>query len=182
MDFAPTERTIAHEALEDIVAATYKLEDVSTMERYYRWVAGVRMSQEDLLTGYGPGNFHNFYKAYTLNKFTTYVSDNPEKSGIHNYYLMLLVEQGLPGMLIFILLSFWVLIKGEQIYHESPNQLRKDIVAGVLLSTVVIDAFLLMNDLIETDKVGSFFFFNMAVLVNMDLLNRREKRREQDIS
>ena len=32
------------------------------------------------------------------------------------------------------------------------------------LSTVVILAFLLMNDMVETDKVGSFFFFNMAVL------------------
>ena len=180
MDFAPTERTIAHKELEDIVAATYKLEDVSTMERYYRWIAGARMAQDDLWTGYGPGNFHGFYKAYTLNKFTTYVSDNPEKSGIHNYYLMILVEQGLPGMLIFILMSFWVLIKGEQIYHESKEKsLRRDIIAGVLLSTVVIDAFLLMNDLIETDKVGSFFFFNMAVLVNMDLLNRKEKQKAE---
>jgi hypothetical protein len=39
----------------------------------------------------------------------------------------------------------------------------------VLLSTVVIDAFLIINDLIETDKVGSFFFLAMAILVNQDL-------------
>jgi O-antigen ligase len=168
IDLAPTERTIAHEDFNDIVAATYKLEDVSTMERYYRWIAGVRMAQEDIWLGYGPGNFYNFYKGYTLNRFTTYVSDNPEQSGIHNYYLMLLVEQGLIGMLIFIALNFTVLIYGERLYHRLQNPPQKAMVMAVLLSTVVIYAFLLMNDMIETDKVGSFFFFNMAMLISLE--------------
>jgi len=30
-----------------------------------------------------------------------------------------------------------------------------------------------MNDLVETDKIGSFFFLCMAVLVNIDIANRR---------
>lgn len=176
IDYAPSERTIAHEGFGDIVSATSKLEDVSTMERYYRWIAGVRMSRKAVLTGYGPGNFYNFYKGYTLNKFETYVSDNPERSGIHNYYLMTLVEQGIIGLLIFVGLSFFVLIKGEQIYHECKTELRKGIVMSVLLSLIIIDAFLLINDMIETDKVGSFFFFYMAVLVVIDLWNKREEQ------
>ena len=165
MELAPTERTVAHEDFEDIVAATYKLEDVSTMERYYRWVAAVRMSQQDLWAGYGPGNFYGFYKGYTLNRFTTYVSDNPEQSGVHNYYLMLLVEQGLLGMLIFVALNFVILIYGERLYHQLTDEKMRAILMAALLSTVVIFAFLLMNDMIETDKVGSFFFFNMAVII-----------------
>lgn len=165
VDLAPTERTVAHEDFEDIVAATYKLEDVSTMERYYRWVAAVRMSQQDLWAGYGPGNFYGFYKGYTLNRFTTYVSDNPEQSGVHNYYLMLLVEQGLLGMLIFVALNFVILIYGERLYHQLTDEKMRAILMAALLSTVVIFAFLLMNDMIETDKVGSFFFFNMAVII-----------------
>lgn len=165
IDLAPTERTIAHEGFEDIVAATYKLEDVSTMERYYRWIAGVRMSQEDIWAGYGPGNFYNYYKMYTLNRFQTYVSDNPEQSGIHNYYLMLLVEQGILGMLIFLALNFAVLIYAEKLYHQLRDPILKAILMAALLSTVVIYAFLLMNDMVETDKVGSFFFFNMALII-----------------
>jgi O-antigen ligase len=31
-----------------------------------------------------------------------------------------------------------------------------------------------MNDMIETDKVGSFFFFSMAILINLDLANKKE--------
>lgn len=164
MDYAPTERTIAHTDLNDIVAATYKLEDVSTMERYYRWIAGVRMADKDIYTGFGGGSFYHNYKFYTLNRFQTYVSDNPEQSGVHNYYLMLLSEQGALGMLIFVLLNFATLLWGERVYHSLPTQQLKDIAMACSLSTVVILAFLLMNDMIETDKVGSFFFFNMAVL------------------
>gem|GEM_PF-6740875 len=46
----------------------------------------------------------------------------------------------------------------------------------VLMTTVVIDGLLLMNDLVETDKIGSFFFLCMAVLVNVDLANKASVR------
>jgi hypothetical protein len=66
------------------------------------------------------------------------------------------------------------LVKGENIYHQCRDRERRRIVLMVLLSTVVIDSFLIINDLIETDKVGSFFFLAMAILVNQDL-GRSEK-------
>lgn len=175
MDFAPSERTVSHVEFSGIVAATYKMEDVSTSERYYRWIAGIRMSTEHPISGVGPGNFYFFYKQFTLNRFATYVSNNPEKSGIHNYYLMTLVEQGLPGLLIFLAMMLYTLILGERVYHESGNNInRKALVMGLMLMLTVIDAFLLMNDMIETDKVGSFFFFSMAILINLDLANKKE--------
>jgi hypothetical protein len=34
MDYAPSERTVSHVEFSGIVAATYKMEDVSTSERY----------------------------------------------------------------------------------------------------------------------------------------------------
>jgi O-antigen ligase len=175
MDYAPSERTVSHVEFSGIVAATYKMEDVSTSERYYRWIAGIRMSTEYPVSGVGPGNFYFFYKQYTLNRFATYVSDNPEKSGIHNYFLMTLVEQGWIGLLFFLAMLFYTLILGERVYHESGSNInRKALVMGLMLMLTVIDAFLLMNDMIETDKVGSFFFFSMAILINLDLLNRKE--------
>ena len=47
-------------------------------------------------------NFYPNYQARTVRSFTTYVSDNPERSGIHNYYLMTAVEQGIPGLLVYL--------------------------------------------------------------------------------
>ncbi|MFT5382853.1 MAG: O-antigen ligase, partial [Saprospiraceae bacterium] len=170
--------TIVHSKFDNLVEATINGEDVSTMERFYRWIAGFRMAAEKPITGFGPGNFYNFYKSYTVSSFETYVSDNPEKSGIHSYFLLMMVEQGFVGMIIFIALSFYALIKGEQVYHESRRITRKGIVMGAILSLVVINAFLLINDMIETDKMGTFFFMNLALIINMDIANKSEVRGE----
>lgn len=183
MELVPTDQTVAHTELSEIVSSTSELKDVSTMERYYRWIAGAQMIAEKPVLGFGPGNFYHFYKHYTLNRFSTYVSDNPEKSGIHNYYLMTTLEQGIIGLVIFLLLIYTTIIYGEQVYHQSPTRERKDLVMSAILSTIVIDAFLLMNDMIETDKIGSFFFFNIAIIVIIDLINKRdlEQPKEQSI-
>ncbi len=175
MEYAPDfEKAITHKQFDDLVSATAKGEDVSTMERVYRWVAGMQMSKKELFTGHGPGNFYNFYKRNAVTAFETYVSDNPDKSGIHCYYLMVMTDQGIPGALIFLFFTFFVLIKGEAIYHQTENKERRKTIMAILLSMIIIDAFLLINDMVETDKVGAFFFMNIALLVNMDLLNKKE--------
>ncbi|MCB0520662.1 MAG: O-antigen ligase family protein [Lewinellaceae bacterium] len=177
LDQKPTyEKTITHDKFSDLLSATTKGRDVSTMERVYRWVAGGHMIADKPGLGFGPGTFTTFYKEFTVTGFTTYVSANLEGSGIHCYYLMTAVEQGIVGALIFIALVFVVLLKGETIYHQTSNPARRRVVMIAMLTTVIIDGLLLMNDLVETDKIGSFFFLCMALLVNADLQNRREKR------
>ncbi len=176
LDYAPNyERTITHTDFNNLLEATYKMEDISTMERVYRWVAGFFMVKEEPVFGFGPGNFYNFYKSYTVTSFQTYVSDNPDKSGIHNYYLMTSVEQGIPGLLIFVFILFFALLKGETIYHETDLQPLKDIAMMAILTIIIIASTLIINDLIETDKVGPFFFISLALLVNTDVGNRRKR-------
>jgi uncharacterized membrane protein len=43
------------------------------------------------------------------------------------------------------------------------------------ISTVVICALLIINDLIEVDKVGPFFFLNASIIVLFDLKNNAHK-------
>ncbi len=170
MEFAPKfERAITQTKFSNLVEATYKLEDISTMERVYRWVAGFHMVARHPYMGFGPGCFYSYYRSFAVTSFKTYVSDNPEHSGIHSYYLMTTVEQGLPGLFFLLLLCFGVLLKGEQIYHAMPDPRRRMQVMTVLLSTVVILMLIIINDLLETDKIGSFFFLNLALLVNLDI-------------
>ncbi|MFT5801918.1 MAG: O-antigen ligase, partial [Nonlabens sp.] len=149
-----------------------------TVERFYRWIAGTYMIPVHPWKGVGPGNFRNLYKGYTVTSYQTYVSDNPDRSGIHCYYLMILVEQGVFGFLIFLFLSAYVLIKGENIYHETTVPWRRAVVLFAMLSLIVIDALCLINDLIETDKIGSFFFINLALLINVDLANQADAANE----
>lgn len=169
LDYAPKyEKTITHTHFDNLLEATAKGEDISTMERVYRWVAGFRMIADKPYMGFGPNNFFNFYKSYTVTDFKTYVSDNPEGSTVHCYYLLVAIEQGIPGALIFLFLVFFVLIKGEQVYHRAAG-FRKSVTMTTLLSFVILLILILINDLIETDKFGSFFFISLAVITNFDL-------------
>ena len=149
LEYAPDfNKAIVHQKFENLLEATAKGEDISTMERVYRWVAGVQMVAEKPIFGFGPGNFYPYYPQYTVTSFTTYVSDNPEQSGIHCYYLMTAVEQGLVGLFIFLLLCFAVLLKGEQLYHATTSAAKRRLILMVTLSLVIIDAILLINDMV----------------------------------
>ena len=175
LDYAPNyQSTVSHFNYDNLLAATYKLEDISTMERVHRWVAGGRMLADKPLIGFGPANFYNTYQDYTLNEFQTYVSNNPEKSGIHNYYLMMAVEQGIFGLLIFLALLIAALIRGEALYHRMKDEKSKIIVLAALICIVVSCSILLINDMLEADKIGPIFFFSLSVLVIYDVLDRKE--------
>jgi len=175
LEYAPNfEKTVAHTEFDNLVAATTKGEDVSLMERFYRWIAGGYMIQKRPWFGFGPGNFYNYYQSYTVSSFKTYVSNNPEKSGVHSYYIMTAVEQGIPGMLIFLFINIYFLIFGESVYHQCRSKFLRHMVMALLLSVVVINTLLIINDLIETDKIGSFFFISLALLINIHLINRKQ--------
>jgi len=165
LDYAPNfETTVAHYKFDNLIEATYKMEDISTMERVHRWVAGFTMVSEKPIVGFGPGCFYPFYKNHTVSSFKTYVSDNPEKSGIHNNFLMVFVEQGIIGFLIMILLCFVPILIGERAYHLLRVPWQKNIVMAATVSVIVTVAVLLINDLLEADKVGPLFFLSLSII------------------
>jgi hypothetical protein len=61
---------------------------------------------------------------------------------------------------------------GQQVYHRTPERARRRILVSALLSFMLIALLMLMNDFVETDKIGSLFFLCAAILVNADLRAR----------
>ncbi|MGB3801640.1 MAG: O-antigen ligase family protein, partial [Lewinella sp.] len=173
--------TISHEEFDNLISATYKLEDISTMERFYRWVAGGNMVPYRPVVGFGPGNFVETYEAYTNNNFRTYVSDNPERSGIHNYFLMTAVEQGLPGLLFLLLFLGSILYYGQSLYLNQTVPEARGAALAALLAVIVVGAFSILNDLLETDKVGSLFFISTAILINMGRYRSEDQVGETEV-
>ena len=170
MRFAPEfEKTIFNgDNFEKHLEATYKLEDVSGMERVYRWVAASRMIADRPITGSGAATFYPEYKRYTISGFRTYVSDNPEKSTTHNYFLLQLAEQGLPGFALFFLLLSVALLLAERLYHRSRVAQHRQVVLAATLSLVIIVFHLLLNELVEVDKIGAVFFVCLALLIRAE--------------
>ena len=171
MELAPNyERTVFNgKNFEKHLEATYKLQDVSGMERVYRWVAAARMIADKPLVGSGAATFYPEYKRYTVKSFRTYVSDNPEKSTTHNYFLLQLAEQGVPGFLLFISLIATALLLAERLYHRSrPRPEVRRVVLAASLSFVIIVFHLTLNELVEVDKIGPVFFICLALLVRCE--------------
>jgi O-antigen ligase len=164
--------TIFHKDFREHLVATYKLKDVSTAERFYRWVAGVRMTGDNGLTGFGPGTFYPNYKPYTVPAFRTWVSDNKEHSTVHNYFLLTAIEQGIPGLFFLLLLLGAMICYAEALYHRVSDIFYKKLAftTGVMLSMVLVVNFL--SDLVETDKIGSLFFLCLALLIVTDINTR----------
>jgi len=174
LDYAPNyEKTIAHTKFDNLVEATAKMEDISTVERFYRWVAGGYMIKNKPVLGYGPGTFYFQYRPHTVTSYKTYVSDNPEKSGIHNNYLMIAVEQGIPGLIIMLLFVFLPLLTAEQTFHVLSQAKEKALVMAAAGCYFVVSVVILINDLLEADKVGPLYFLSAAIIV---FYNIRAKR------
>jgi O-antigen ligase len=175
-DYAPNyNKTISHTDFNNLLTATYNFEDISTMERVYRWVAARYMIADKPLLGVGPNNFYDTYKSFTMNSFRTYVSDNPERSTVHSYFMLLAIEQGILAPILFIWMVSWALITGQRLYHEEKDKNKQYVIMAALMILFAILVILTMNDMIESDKAGSFFYISLAIIAGFHWRKVKEK-------
>lgn len=167
--------TIFHSNFRQHLIATYQLKDLSNAERIYRWVAGVRMIKDRWQTGFGPSTFYQEYKSYSLPAFRTYVSDNREQSTVHNYFLLLLVEQGIIGCSLFVTLLAALFWYAQKIYFRTNDRYWKIVIAATASILVMQCTINFLSDMIETDKVGSVFYLCIATTIIADIKTRNEE-------
>jgi O-antigen ligase len=159
------EHTIYHEDLSEHLSSTFEMKDMSTVERFYRWIAAVNLFKENPAVGVGPNNFVTNYKKYAVTSYETYISDNEEKSTVHNYFLLLLTEQGFPALVLFVILIFAILLTAQNTFNKvSAGQ--KKYVAAITLCIVVFLINNTLSDLVEANKIGSLFLMCLGLLVN----------------
>lgn len=174
--FAPDhDQTIFHENFREHLQATIDMKDVSTAERFYRWVAGAKMFAEKPVTGFGPNSFYPNYRQYTVNRFQTWVSDNSEHSSVHNYFILIALEQGFIGLVLFCSLFLAMLLHAQRLYHRLQNVFYKTIALTIASVLVMIGVINSLSDMIETDKIGSLFWLCLGMLIVLDAKSREEE-------
>lgn len=169
----------SQETFVEAITGMFSGKDMSSMERIYRWIASVRMVPEHPVTGVGPNNFYDHYKNHTVSSFETWVSDNPERSTTHNYFLFLLVEQGIPAMLLYGVLVIMFFSRCQKLYHQTERrdyQIYVTTIAMVMAANFVNNFF---SELIETHKVGAVFYLNIASLIIVDRWIQLEKKNKE---
>ena len=169
------DQTFTHLTFTDHLVATFRGEDMSSMERLYRWIASIRMSTERPLVGVGPNAFYDYYKQHAVTSFRTYVSRNTERSTTHNYFLLMLVEQGLPAMILYGLLVAAFFIQAQKVYHRFNSRYYKNITLAVamMFAAGFINNF--FSEMLETHKVGALFYIGIALMIVLDRKSRQEK-------
>jgi O-antigen ligase len=181
VDFRPDyQHTFMRKKFTDHIIATFRGQDMSSMERLYRWVAAVRMSKDEPIKGYGPNTFYYYYKPHAVPMFKTYVSRNFEKSTTHNYFLYMLVEQGWPALLLYAALIWVVIVQAQKTYHRFKDRFYKICTLGVamMFGAGFINNF--FSELIETHKVGSLFYLSLSLLVILSMKSKQLEKEAAD--
>jgi O-antigen ligase len=177
IDFRPDyQQTYMHGSFTSHIIATFRGQDMSSMERLYRWIAGARMSMAEPVTGVGPNAFYYYYKPYAVSSFRTYVSRNDEHSTTHNYFLYMLVEQGWPALILYAILVMAVFAQAQKIYYRFKDRFYKLCTIGIamMFGAGFINNF--FSELLETHKVGCLFFISIALLVILDKKSKDEQK------
>jgi O-antigen ligase len=164
--------TFMHSGYADHIKATLEGRDVSSMERLYRWVAAIRMSNDRPITGFGPHGFVYHYKEYALPIFKTYSSTNKEHSTTHNYFLYMLTEQGWPAMLLYAILIMVVFYQAQNTYHRFNDRFYKYCTLGLVMAFAAAFVNNFFSELIETHKVGALFYLILSLLIVLDKKSR----------
>jgi O-antigen ligase len=176
MRFTPDhDRTIFHTDFREHIRATIEMKDVSNAERFYRWIAGAKMLAQKPITGFGPNTFYLHYRPYTVSSFETWVSDNKEHSTVHNYFILVALEQGVIGLLLFCALYFGMLLQLQKLYHRLQSRFYRTIALTTGIVLIMIGVINCMSDMIETDKIGSLFWLCLGMTILLDTKSREER-------
>ena len=150
--------------------------DASNMERINRWKSALRMFKEKPVIGWGPATYQFKYAPFQMASEKTIISTNYGEGGnAHSEYLGSLVDSGIPGLVLYILLLFISIRKGIIIWRtHSDKQIRNmslALVAG-LVTYVVHGA---LNNFLDTDKISALFLGMIAAIVAIDINMKEEK-------
>lgn len=148
--------------------------DASNVERLNRWHCAIEMFKQKPVFGWGPGTYQFQYAPFQLERMRTIIStDFGDIGNAHSEYLGPLAEQGLPGLLLFILLTITILYTGFNIYNKSNISEIKILSLSISLGFVTYFFHGLLNNFLDTDKLAIPFFGLAAILVSLDLFHKR---------
>jgi putative inorganic carbon (HCO3(-)) transporter len=153
--------------------------DASNLERLNRWNSAIRMFQARPVFGWGPGTYQFKYAAFQKASDRTIITTRTGNLGnAHSEYLGPLSEQGLPGMVLFIVLVFGVTIFALRLHSRLEDHDLKVIVLSLYLGLLTYFIHGVLNNYLDTDKASVPFWSFMAVFVAIDLYHSKNTKED----
>jgi len=138
-------------------------ENFAVIERLAHWQAGVDMARDHLFSGVGFGNYEVVYGQYGLLNW-------PHPLGhAHNYYLNILAETGVLGILTYLL--FWTVVIVQLVRMlgrlEWPN---RGLVLGLLAAWIALS----VHHLFDKLYVNNLYLFFGVMLGLQQVLSKND--------
>ncbi len=144
--------------------------DASNLERINRWNSALRMFQDRPVFGWGPGTYMFQYAPFQASADRTIISTNFGSQGnAHSEYLGPLAEQGLPGLLLMLLLVLVTSVRVLELYKRMPAGGDKQLLAALFLGLVTYYMHGVLNNFLDIDKASIPFWAFTAMIVILDL-------------
>lgn len=148
--------------------------DPSNLERINRWNSAMRMVASRPVFGFGPGTFVFQYAPFQSSKDLTIISVNSGTLGdAHSEYFSALSEQGIPGLLLFLSLLYFIIMRAFRIIYSASKQYALLAMAAFLgLLTYFFHG--LLNNYSVYDKIAVPFWGFMAIIAAIDIYHSKE--------
>ncbi len=140
--------------------------DASNLERLNRWHSALRMFKERPVFGWGPGTYMFQYAPFQASEDRTIISTNFGSQGnAHSEYLGPLAEQGVPGMLLMLLLIGVTSTTAVRLYRRMPDGVDRRLMVASFVGLVTYYVHGALNNFLDQDKAAVPFWGFTAMLV-----------------
>ncbi|MDP2188874.1 MAG: O-antigen ligase family protein [Sphingobacteriaceae bacterium] len=144
--------------------------DASNLERLNRWASGWRMLQERPWLGWGPGTYMFQYAPFQKPDEKTIISTNAaDVGGIHSEYLNPLVEMGIPGFVLFMLIIGFSLQRAMSLYYRLQDPYIKNTLLIAMLGLATYLTHGVLNDYLDIDKTALLYWSFLAMITAIDV-------------
>lgn len=153
--------------------------DASNLERINRWNSALRMWKEKPVFGWGPGTYMFQYAPFQASSERTIISTNFGVQGnAHSEYLGPLSEQGVPGMVLMLLLVGLVSHRAMRLYARMPTGTDRLMLQAAFLGLVTYYLHGALNNFLDLDKASVPFWGFTAMIVLLDIRYAADRPQE----
>lgn len=150
-------------------------EDVSAQERLNRWHSAGRMSQEKPWLGFGPGTFQFQYIRFQKPEEMTRISlSAPAEArgpdtygrggGAHSEYWRILAETGWPGLLLWLVMVFNLLVPATSVAGKNQRPSLPKPAIYLLLALITFFTHSAVNDFLHDGRIAALFWGCLAMI------------------
>ncbi len=146
--------------------------DQSNAERLNRWSCAWRMFLDKPFFGHGPGTYQFEYLSYQKKSEMTRISVTSAynikkgKGGTaHSEYLLLLAENGLFSVLIYIFSIFMVMYYALKVFTNTNDEQNKIKIMIVFFGFCTYNLHAFFNNFLDTDKAALLYYTSIAAII-----------------